>query len=61
MAPVGDIAALTNSLHAVATDARLRRDLVTASRRIAARFSWDACADEHRILYADMLRATETA
>jgi glycosyltransferase involved in cell wall biosynthesis len=55
MAPVGDIPALTGALHAVATDAALRRDLVKAGRPIAARFSWPACADEHRNVYDQLL------
>ena len=55
MAPVGDVPALTEALHAVATDAALRDDLIAAGRPIAARFSWQACAEEHRAAYARLL------
>jgi glycosyltransferase involved in cell wall biosynthesis len=55
MAPVGDISALADALHAVATDRRLRRRLVHAGRPIAARFSWPAAALEHRTIYSRLL------
>jgi len=55
MAPVGDVPALVDALHSVATDVALRSDLIRAGRRIAARFSWSACADEHRALYSSLL------
>lgn len=55
MAPVGDIPALTDALHAVATDAVLRKELVEAGRQVAARFSWPACAEEHRAVYSGLL------
>jgi glycosyltransferase-like protein len=55
MAPVGDVSALADALHAVATDRRLRRRLVHAGRPIAARFSWPAAALEHRTIYSRLL------
>jgi glycosyltransferase-like protein len=55
MAPVGDIPALTDALHAVATDPVLRNRLVRAGRAVAARFSWPACAEEHRAVYSGLL------
>ncbi|HEX5534041.1 MAG TPA: MSMEG_0565 family glycosyltransferase [Actinomycetales bacterium] len=55
MAPVGDVPALVDALHAVASDSALRSDLVTAGRRIAARFTWSACAAEHRAVYSRLL------
>jgi glycosyltransferase-like protein len=55
MAPVGNVPALVDALHAVATDSALRSDLIAAGRRVAARFSWSACADEHRALYSGLL------
>ncbi|WP_291407303.1 MSMEG_0565 family glycosyltransferase [Actinophytocola sp.] len=61
MAPVGDIPALTDALHAVATDAALRKDLAAAGRLVAARFSWAACAEEHRAVYAGLLSAARPA
>jgi glycosyltransferase-like protein len=61
MAPVGDIEALANALHVVATDARVRRDLVAAGRRLVDRFSWPASAAEHRTIYSRLLRPARTA
>jgi glycosyltransferase-like protein len=58
MAPVGDIPALAEALHSVATDAVLRRALVDAGRTVAARFGWPACADEHRAIYSALLATT---
>lgn len=55
MAPVGDIPALADSLYAIATDTALRRRLVTAGQHVAARFSWQACAEEHRAIYERLL------
>jgi glycosyltransferase-like protein len=57
MPGVGDVPALADALHAVATDARLRQRLAAAGRRVAARFSWPACAEEHRSVYARLLDA----
>lgn len=61
MAPVGDIPALTDALHAVATDAVLRKELVKAGRRVAARFGWPACAEEHRTVYSGLLSGARPA
>ena len=58
MAPVGDIQALADALHMVATDAQLRHRLVKAGRPIAARFSWQASAEEHQAVYSRLLSAT---
>jgi glycosyltransferase-like protein len=58
MPPVGDVPALADALHAVATDAALRADLVAAGRSVAERFSWQACAEEHRAAYARLLPAS---
>jgi glycosyltransferase-like protein len=60
MPGVGDVPALADALQAVATDAGLRQELAAAGRRVAARFSWRACAEEHRGVYA-RLRAAEIA
>ncbi|MBC9822897.1 MSMEG_0565 family glycosyltransferase [Terrabacter sp. MAHUQ-38] len=61
MAPVGDVSALCDALHTVATNAQLRRALVRAGRPIAARFSWQASAHEHRALYSRLLSTTQQA
>ena len=58
MAPAGDIPALTDALHAVATDAALRARLVAAGRAVAARYSWPRCAEEHCAAYGGLLAAT---
>jgi glycosyltransferase-like protein len=60
MAPVGNIPALTDALHAVATDAVLREELVEAGRRVAASFSWHASAEEHRSVYSGLLAGPST-
>jgi glycosyltransferase-like protein len=60
MAPVGDVAALADAMHAVATDAALRNNLVTAGRPIARRFSWQSCAEEHRAVYGRLLGSSSS-
>lgn len=49
--PVGDVDALTRALHRMIDEPRLRRRLAAAGREVAARFSWDAAARQHRELY----------
>jgi glycosyltransferase-like protein len=61
MAPVGDVPALADALRAVATDATLRDGLINAGRPIAHRFSWQSCAEEHRAVYARLLRTGHVA
>jgi glycosyltransferase involved in cell wall biosynthesis len=61
MAPVGDVQAFADALHMVATDAQLRHRLVKAGRPIAARFSWQASAEEHQAVYSRLLSATQRA
>lgn len=61
MAPVGSVDALADAMHLIATDASVRRDLVTAGRRLVGRFSWQASAAEHRAIYAHLLRPARTA
>lgn len=59
MPPVGNVAALADALQAVATDASLRGRLVRAGQRVASRFTWQACAAEHRAVYARFLREAD--
>lgn len=61
MAPVGDVAALADAMHAVATDTTLRNNLIKAGQPIARRFSWQSCAEEHRAVYTRLLSATNGA
>jgi glycosyltransferase-like protein len=58
MAPVGDVVALADALHTVATDAAQREALVKSGRHVASRFSWQACAARHRDLYSRLLLHT---
>lgn len=57
MAQAGDPAALADALFEVATDPARRAALVAAGRHVAARFSWQSCAEEHCGLYLRMLAA----
>ena len=52
MPAVGDVPALADALHTVATEPEVRRTLVAAGREVAARYSWAASAEEHRRVYA---------
>jgi glycosyltransferase involved in cell wall biosynthesis len=52
MPAVGDVAALAGALHTVATDREVRRTLIDGGREVAARYSWQASAEEHRSVYA---------
>jgi glycosyltransferase-like protein len=61
MAPVGDIEALADAMHVVATNVDIRRDLVAAGRRLVGRFTWPASAAEHRAIYSRLLRPARTA
>jgi glycosyltransferase, MSMEG_0565 family len=59
MPAVGDITALADALHTVATDASLRAQLARAGREVANRFTWQTCAEEHRALYARLQRTAD--
>lgn len=49
--PVGDVDALTHALDRMAHEPALRRRLATNGGEVAARFSWDAAAQQHSHLY----------
>jgi glycosyltransferase-like protein len=57
MPAVGDVSALAGALHTVATDEAVRRTLIDGGREVAARYSWQASAEEHRSVYARLGRA----
>ncbi|MGH3408079.1 MAG: glycosyltransferase [Streptosporangiaceae bacterium] len=51
LVPPSDPAALSNAMLAAATDPALRRRLALAGRKVAERYTWDACARQHMALY----------
>jgi glycosyltransferase involved in cell wall biosynthesis len=54
----GDDEGLAEQLHRLATDPALRAALTTAGRQVAARFTWSACARQHRAVYDEVLGRT---
>jgi glycosyltransferase involved in cell wall biosynthesis len=50
----GDDEALADQLHRLATDPALCRSLIAAGRQVAARFTWAACARQHRAVYDEL-------
>ena len=51
----GDDQDLAAQLDRLATDPALRASLTTAGRQVAARFTWSACASQHRAVYDEIL------
>ena len=51
----GDDQDLAAQLDRLATDPALRASLTTAGRLVAARFTWSACASQHRVVYDEVL------
>ncbi|MGH3276132.1 MAG: MSMEG_0565 family glycosyltransferase, partial [Streptosporangiaceae bacterium] len=51
LVPPADATALSWAMLAVATDPGLRRRLALAGPRVAARYTWDACARQHAAIY----------
>jgi glycosyltransferase-like protein len=51
----GDDEGLARALHRLATDPALRAALIGAGRDVAARFTWAACARQHRAVYDELL------
>lgn len=58
MTPVGDPAALADAMVCIATDAGLRRHLAARGPRVAARYSWERTARQHRDIYRDSVRSS---
>ena len=54
MVEPGDDEDLAEQLHRLATDPALRASLTTAGRQVAARFTWSACARQHRAVYDEV-------
>lgn len=57
LVPPGDAAALSRAMLAVATEPGLRHRLAQAGPRLAARYSWDACARQHLAIYDRLIVA----
>ena len=51
----GDDQDLAAQLDRLANDPALRAALTTAGRQVAARFTWSACASQHRAVYDEIL------
>ncbi len=51
LVPPSDPAALSQAMLAAATDHALRRRLELGGRKLAERYTWDACAHQHMALY----------
>jgi glycosyltransferase involved in cell wall biosynthesis len=50
----GDDEALAEQLRRLATDPALRTSLIRAGHEVAARFTWSACAAQHRAVYSEL-------
>jgi glycosyltransferase-like protein len=50
----GDDEDLAEQLHRLATDEALRTSLIGAGHDVAARFTWAACARQHRAIYTEI-------
>jgi len=51
LVPPADATALSRGMFAVATDDALRQRLALAGPKVAGRYTWEACASQHRALY----------
>ena len=61
LVPPADAAALSRAMLTVATDPALRPRLALAGPTVAARYTWDACARQHRAIYDRLVGARERA
>ena len=57
LVPPADAAALSRAMLAVATDPDLRQRLTQAGPKVAARYTWDACARQHLAIYDRLVAA----
>ncbi|HEX2251430.1 MAG TPA: MSMEG_0565 family glycosyltransferase [Gemmatimonadales bacterium] len=58
LVPPGDAEKLASALVRLATDANLRETLARSGPQVAARFTWDACADRHIAIYETVVEAS---
>ena len=56
LVPPADAAALSRAMLAVATDPALRQRLALTGPKVAARYTWEACARQHRAIYDRLVR-----
>ena len=61
LVPPADTAALSRAMLAVATDPALRQRLALAGPKVAARYTWEACARQHLAIYDRLIRARGSA
>jgi glycosyltransferase involved in cell wall biosynthesis len=55
MVPAADSGLLSNALVSAVRDRKLRARLLLGGRETAARFTWEACAEEHERIYGRIL------
>ncbi|HYY45047.1 MAG TPA: glycosyltransferase, partial [Actinomycetota bacterium] len=51
----GDPMALAATMHRIATDANLRDRLSKVGPKVASRYTWESCAEQHRAIYRRLL------
>lgn len=56
LVPPADAATLSRAMLTVATDPALRRRLALNGRKVAARYTWEACAQQNRAIYDRLVR-----
>lgn len=61
LVPPADAAALSRAMLTVATDPALRRRLALNGPKVAARYTWEACAQQHRAIYGRLVRERGSA
>jgi glycosyltransferase-like protein len=61
LVPPADAAALSRAMLGVATDPALRRRLALNGPKVAARYTWEACAQQHRAIYGRLVRERGSA
>jgi glycosyltransferase-like protein len=60
MVEPGDDEDLAEQLHRLATDHDLRASLIGAGHEVAGRFTWSACARQHRAVYDELEQAASS-
>jgi glycosyltransferase involved in cell wall biosynthesis len=59
LVPSGDAAALEAAMRQLMDAPMLRHRLARAGGTLATRFTWDACARRHRVIYHDLRAARD--
>ena len=60
LVPAGDAEALEVAMRQLMDVPTLRHRLARAGASLATRFTWDACAQQHRMIYRDLRAARDT-